>query len=120
MDAYVFNAALYCADCATDKTIELCGLNNECACRDCDERRDGYDDSERYPQGPYPNGGGEADCPQHCDSCGLFLENPLTGDGQKYVLDALAAEDEWREGDADHGLSSDATDVWRKFYGDTL
>jgi len=28
--------------------------------------------------GPYPDGGGEADAPQHCGGCGVFLENPLT------------------------------------------
>ena len=38
-------------------------------------------DSDDLPKGPYSNGGGEADTPQHCDGCGAFLENPLTGDG---------------------------------------
>lgn len=47
-------------------------------------------DSDDYPKGPYPDGGGEADCPQHCDTCGEFLGNPLTDDGRQYVRDALA------------------------------
>ena len=37
----------------------------------------------------FPNGGGEADAPQHCDSCGVFLENPLTDEGVQYVLEAI-------------------------------
>lgn len=61
MDAYVFQAALYCEDCAPD---------------DAD--------------GPYSEGGGEADCPQHCDSCHVFLKNPLTEDGTVYVQEAVA------------------------------
>jgi hypothetical protein len=42
-------------------------------------------DSDDLPKGPYPNGGGEADTPQHCDRCGAFLENPLTQAGYRYV-----------------------------------
>ena len=38
-------------------------------------------DSGMHPKGPYPNGGGEADIPHHCDHCGVFLENPLTPEG---------------------------------------
>jgi len=48
------------------------------------------EDSNHYPHGPIGDGGGEADCPQHCDSCGAFLENPLTPDGVAYVADSLA------------------------------
>jgi len=51
-----------------------------------DER---YWDSNEYPKGPYEYGGGEADYPQHCDGCGLFLENSLTEDGVYYVLRVL-------------------------------
>jgi hypothetical protein len=87
MKAYVYRAALYCHDCVT-------GI-----CRDLAAR--GYHaikaqhpeltyDSDAFPQGPYLDGGGEADCPQHCDCCGVFLENPLTSDGERYVQDAIA------------------------------
>jgi hypothetical protein len=48
-----------------------------------------WTDSDSYPQGPYSNGGGEADCPRHCDVCGIFLENPLTGEGIRYVSEKL-------------------------------
>jgi len=62
-NAYVYDAALICEDCA--QTVQ------------------GAD-------GPYGDGGGEADCPQHCDMCGTFLDNPLTWDGYAYVADAIA------------------------------
>lgn len=72
MDVYIFQAALLCGDCGeraqSDHALE------------CFE-----EDSDSYPQGPYSDGGGEADVPQHCDHCGMFLENPLTGDGYNYV-----------------------------------
>ena len=61
MDAYVYQAALLCSDCAKNVTAD----------------------------GPYGAGGGEADFPQHCDQCGAFLENPLTPDGILYVRDAI-------------------------------
>jgi hypothetical protein len=48
-----------------------------------------WQESDYYPQGPYADGGGEADSPQHCDHCGLLLENPLTGDGNRYVNEKL-------------------------------
>jgi hypothetical protein len=46
-------------------------------------------DSDDLPKGPCPSGGGEADTPQHCDGCGAFLENPLTGDGLRYINEKL-------------------------------
>jgi len=47
-------------------------------------------DSDDYPKGPYANGGGEAETPNHCDHCHVFLENPLTSDGEEYFREALA------------------------------
>jgi len=38
----------------------------------------------------YPDGGGEADCPQHCANCHEHLENPLTSDGYNYVHEKIA------------------------------
>ena len=68
MDVYVFQAALLCESCGE----AICAKLN----------RNGVDsdrvDSDSFPKGPYGNGGGEADTPQHCDACGVFLENPLT------------------------------------------
>lgn len=72
MNAYIFQADIYCEDCAA----ELCGFYSA---------RRGEEDSDAYPQGPYSDGGGEADYPQHCGQCGVFLENPLTGEGYDYV-----------------------------------
>jgi len=71
MNAFIYQAALYCEKCisAYDKP-----------------QRAGDDD----PSGPYPDGGGEADCPQYCDACGLFLENSLTSDGVNYVKQLIA------------------------------
>lgn len=85
MDAYIFQAALYCARCARLKALALSAAARLSK------------DSDRYPQGPYPNGGGEADSPQHCDSCNAFLENPLTSDGYEYTKQALAEGAEVRK-----------------------
>lgn len=105
MDAYVFQAALWCEDCTGGIKAE----RQSAAYRGTrflpsnPEDESSYD-SDDYPKGPYPDGGGEADSPQHCDGCGTFLRNPLTGDGETYVREALAAGDgnpdvlaEWRE-----------------------
>jgi hypothetical protein len=90
MDAYIFGAALYCPECAESIMQNMQGAEDT-------------GDSNDYPQGPFPNGGGEADSPQHCDSgpdclaaeniggrrVGAFLQNPLTSDGEAYVRQAL-------------------------------
>lgn len=79
MKAYVYRADIYCEDCGKDIIGKL-GHENELSF-----------DSERWPQGPFLEGGGEADTPQHCGSCGTFLENPLTVDGYRYVAEQLDA-----------------------------
>jgi hypothetical protein len=81
MDVYLYRAALYCKDCGEAIKAEL-GFSHE-GMSECDY------DSDDYPKGPFPNGGGEADCPQHCDACGEFLCNPLTGDGEAYVMETM-------------------------------
>src|SRR5438477_360639 len=108
MDAYVFQAALYC---------EACGERLK---EDLDTRGvEDSGDSDDYPQGPYPEGGGESDSPQHCDSgeecataerlgrraVGAFLENPLTDEGRAYVEQAVAENPE-----------SEAVKRWADFY----
>lgn len=77
MDAFIYKGDLYCTQCAGGliPSISIVKISS--------------DDSEDAPQGPYSDGGGEADYPQHCGSCGEFLENPLTEDGIEYVKQAI-------------------------------
>lgn len=98
MKAYAYKAALYCEPCRE----KIKAARNAVAWP-----RVMKEDSDYYPQGPYPAGGGEADCPQHCDACGAFLENPLTDDGREYVRAALERAD----GDPE------TLEQWRQFYG---
>lgn len=93
MDAYIFKADIYCAGCAA----ELRGFYSA---------RRHSEDSDDYPQGPYAQGGGEADCPQHCGQCGKFLENPLTGEGYDYVREAVCGPD----------ANSETVQQWAAFY----
>jgi len=103
MKAYIYRAALLCESCAVDVKAGLLGV----ACVD--------EDSDRWPQGPYLDGGGESDSPQHCDHCSVFLENPLTLDGVAYVRDSIL--DAVRAGDR---TDSVALTVWRGYYADSL
>lgn len=95
MNAYVFRAAYWCEDC-----IDAFKSKNPKPKRVCEDDESTYD-SDEWPKGPYSNGGGEADYPQHCDGCGVFLRNPLTDDGYKYVADQIqgggSAIEEWVE-----------------------
>jgi hypothetical protein len=92
-DVYVYQASLLCSDCAEAIIKDL-------------EKEGQIDtgDSESWPQGPHGNGGGEADSPQHCDmgkrcknsipvpngnEIGCPLGNPLTSDGNTYVLETI-------------------------------
>ena len=145
MDVYIYQAALYCERCGEAIRAELGNADNppkswvECGscsgyhpvaymddCRDDKQRwpshvtaQDRSDettyDSDDYPKGPYANGGGEADTPQHCDECQLFLENPLTSDGVAYVREAIAEARRRRR-----GKLSVACNIWRKFYAEEL
>jgi hypothetical protein len=58
-------------------------------------------DPYEWVVGPFPNGGGEDDRPQYCDRCGIFLGNPLTLEGELYVLSMARRgrqiPSEWRE-----------------------
>ena len=73
MNVYIYRAALYCKECAErarDSVRHTCKRHRN-------DAQHAWDDSEHWPHGPYADGGGEADSPQHCDTCHVFLENPL-------------------------------------------
>lgn len=108
MDAYVFAAALLCDECG-EKTREAI---TEAGNAPSDPEDEGSYDSDDYPKGPYAEGGGEADSPQHCDACKVFLENPLTSEGVDYVRGIIAE----RLADPDASLECIAFDVWAPFY----
>jgi hypothetical protein len=74
VDAFVYCAALLCSDCGEAARKDITGAGHAPA----DPENESSYDSDQFPKGPYPDGGGEADAPQHCDHCGTFLENPLT------------------------------------------
>lgn len=104
MKAYIYGAALWCETCGAKLCADL-------------PKPEGYDadnestwDSDDYPKGPYGDGGGEADCPQHCDGCGVFLENPLTSHGRIYTLDSI--RDHVLNGDG----ARDVIETWTRHY----
>jgi|SRR3954462_10194362 len=99
MDAYIFQSALLCEDCA--RTVRRESHTAIVAQADAD------DNSDLAPIGPYPNGGGEADSPQHCDHCGIHLQNPLTSEGYNFMQEAA-------QNPTSH---SDVIREWIRFYG---
>lgn len=107
MNAYIYQAALLCEHCADDVKL-LHAMAGTVPANPDDEH--GYD-SDDYPKGPYSDGGGEADSPQHCDHCNTFLENPLTSEGYDYVQEACA--DDMGAG----RLPTVALTEWAPFYG---
>lgn len=104
---YVYCAALYCEPCGDAIKADLAKPAGYEA-----DNESSYD-SDDYPKGPYPEGGGEADTPNHCDACGLFLQNPLTPEGRRYVSAAIREADQ-------AGRVSIAGLTWRPFYGFTV
>jgi len=91
MKVYQYKASLYCEECG-DEIIESLG----------EPPHDWPWDSNDYPVGP--EDASEADSPQSCDSCHVFLENPLTDDGNNYVIEQFTTHDsvtevmrEWAE-----------------------
>ena len=96
MNIYIYAADCFCEDCGNALKGRLKPPENP-----GDERTF---DSNFYPKGPYSDGGGEADSPQHCGSgpnclnaldvggvkVGCWLENELTNAGARYVAEAVA------------------------------
>jgi hypothetical protein len=79
MRAYIYQADILCESCAREVMDDLRARGLEPTDPVLRE------DSDTWPVGPFPNGGGESDAPQHCGACGIFLENPLTPEGEQYV-----------------------------------
>ena len=92
MDIYTYNADMYCEDCVAAISAPI-----------------SYDGGENVISGPRPHGGGEADTPQHCGACHVFLKNRLTTDGVQYVIEAL-------QGDGD----IETLTIWFDYYRDEL
>ena len=101
MEVYIYCADIYCEDCGRAIRKRLRAEGSAPA----DWRDEGSYDSDEFPKGPFEDGGGEADCPQHCGSgpecvnalelddgtkVGAWLENPLTAEGARYVAEAVA------------------------------
>lgn len=113
MNAYVYQAAFLCEPCAVTQRAHL-----DAAFKENDSAPGSPDDdSGRYPQGPYPDGGGKADCPQHCDTCNVFLENPLTADGYDYVAEYVRVAARLRRVPGGGVGLSDVVRGWGDFYG---
>lgn len=127
--AYMYQAALLCDDCTRSHLINthdivlvtfpdyfsggghLIRTDDMLATvlrfEGADPENESSWDSDKFPKST-AGLSDEADTPQHCDHCQLFLENRLTGDGYEYVLQKLLDDD----GDAD------VLQLWRDFYGD--
>lgn len=102
MEVYVYRADLYCVECAEalkDLIPKPPGMN---------PKDESTWDSDDYPKGPYPNGGGESDSPHHCNRCGVFLRNPLTDLGRRIVERDLIGAGEG---------SPEVLAQWGEFYG---
>ena len=118
MEAYIYQADIWCESCGEQIRRELIRTGKAPS----DPQDESSYDSDDFPKGPYPDGGGEADMPQHCGSggtCllaevdngrtyGAFLENPLTEDGRAYVLKAL--RDHYTKG------GSPLASMWAAYY----
>ena len=95
MDVYIFAADCHCSDCGEIKRAELTAQGKAPA----DIENESTYDSGDFPKGPYADGGGESDTPQHCGTCGVFLENPLTQAGYEYVREAVDCTADIEPGD---------------------
>lgn len=105
MQVYIYQAELFCRDCGEHlrEAVQVPA--------GADLADESTFDSNDYPKGPYSDGGGEADSPQHCGDCGVHLENPITPDGVAYVRKALT----------EYAVTGQGRDIilrqWAEFYG---
>jgi hypothetical protein len=118
MNAYSYAADTYCEDCGRAIRERLTREGKAPADPSNERSYDSFD----FPKGPYAEHESESDTPQHC-ACGpkclnaldigggcmagAWLENPLTGAGVHYVIEAV------REG-------GDVAAFWAKCYREEL
>ena len=87
MDAYVYQAALSCGPCMIRRLVEekkasagALGMDPAEALQQIVSANGFTDendfDGDDLPKGPYPNGGGEADTPQHWTGVASSLRTP--------------------------------------------
>ena len=99
IDAWAYSAALHCPSCARSAYG--------------DKLDDGTArDSEGNTPSPVFSDSSEADTPQHCDSCGEFLENSLTNDGVDYVVSALVRHETSNGKDG----NAETLKLWSAYY----
>ena len=128
MDAYICKAGLWCGPCvikalvaarkAAPGAIDMSpaeALQQIVSANGF--TRESHYDSEDLPKGPYAQGGGEADTPQHCEGCRQFLGNPLTSDGMLWVEGAIRDYLTTRNPIA---VTTDTVNEWADFYKDEL
>ena len=82
MTIYMFQADVYCKPCGEAIAATL---------PDPDAWEREHPDSNSYPIA-YDSSEGEADSPEHCDKCSLFLERNLTEYGGRYVKEIVAED----------------------------
>jgi hypothetical protein len=104
MDQYIYQADVYCVECAEHI---MGNLKNQGRAPANPEDEHTFD-SDDYPKGPFSDQ--ESDCPEHCASCHVFLENPLTSEGYAYVQERIAESDKNGRG------NRDVIEEWREFY----
>ena len=116
MNVYIYAADIYCEDCGEAIRKQITQEGHAPA----DPDDEWSYDSDEFPKGPYPDGGGEADSPQHCgagEDClnaiefsdglkiGVWLENDLTREGVEYVRESLREDPD-----------NEVYQVWADFY----
>ena len=82
MKIYMWNADLYCGPCGEAIAATL---------PDPDAWEREHPDSCSYPVA-YDSSEGEADSPEHCGKCVLFLERSLTEYGVRYVKEIVSED----------------------------
>src|SRR6516165_1996051 len=128
MDAYIYKAGLWCRLCvikalvaarkAAPGAIDMSPAEalQQIVSANGFTRESDYDGDD-LPKGPYAQGGGEADTPQHCEGCRQFLGNPLTSDGMLWVEGAIRDYLTTRNPIA---VTTDTVNEWADFYKDEL
>jgi len=83
MLVFVYAADLYCEDCGAKIREELTAKGQAPE----DPEDEWSYDSDDFPKGPTEET--ESDSPSHCGGCGVFLESPLTSEGEAYVIETV-------------------------------
>ena len=98
MEVFIYQADFYCSNC----TAGICIALQDEGKKPQNVIDEFTYDSDDYPKGPYPDGGGGANTANYCAECGVALDNPIIEEPTQWLDDAEYDDADYDDDDDDN------------------